>query len=109
MISYNLSDEERQNGSKQVPPITVRWVSGACTTTETKNVRLWTDTYQNAYRFGCDVTIMRPPDAPNAQIDAAYGAQLEQNSEIRDQGVRNANAIEEASKKPKVIFVAPLY
>lgn len=71
-LSYPVSDDENRNGSKLLAPITVQWVSGARTTTGTNYADL------RKYGFSQQLTVNRPPDAPNAQIDAAYGAQLEQ-------------------------------
>ena len=77
-LSYPVSDYENRNGSKLLAPITVQWVSGARTTTGTNYADL------RKYGFSQQLTVNRPPDAPNAQIDAAYGAQLEQAAAQQD-------------------------
>ena len=101
---YPMSQQDKMNGWKELPPLTVKWISGASTTTGTRNVKLvwgyyWTFT---------DLLVVRPSDAPNAQMDATYGAQLEQGAALNAQAVAQQRAATAAEQPKKLIIQPPL-
>jgi hypothetical protein len=91
---HTISEEDRLNGYKDIKPVIVRWASGACVTTETARVAL-TGVFDRANKT---VTVMRPSDAPNVELDVMYSAQLEQNEAIRDQSRAQERAADAAQR-----------
>lgn len=72
-LIYRVDAEDRLRGTMSVRGVKARWVSGAETVYSLITVDL-----SNGYKQ--QFTCVRPLEAPNAEIDAEYAIQKEQNA-----------------------------